>query len=55
MFRSDFRCKVWVGVFIFWIVEIVDDVKMKSNENIYCYVIDILHDNMFNYTLKLGK
>lgn len=35
MFRSDFRREVWVGVFIFWIVEIVDDVKMKSNANIY--------------------
>ncbi|GEM_PF-1242198 len=35
MFRSDFRREVWVGVFIFWIVEIVDDVKMKYNANIY--------------------
>ena len=35
MFRSDFRREAWVGVFIFWIVEIVDDVKMKYNANIY--------------------
>lgn len=40
MFRSDFRRKVWVGVFIFWIVGIVDDVKMKYNENIYWYIIE---------------
>ena len=35
MFRSDFRREVWVGVFIFWIVEIVDYIKMKSNANHY--------------------
>lgn len=40
MFRSDFRREVWIGVFYIWIVEIVDDVKMKSNENIYCYIIE---------------
>ena len=37
MFRSDFRREVWVGVFIFWIVEIVDDVKMKYNANTVSY------------------
>ena len=45
MFRSDFRRKVWVGVFIFWIVEIVDDVKMKYNANIY-----LLYNSCLLYT-----
>lgn len=40
MFHSDFRREVQVGVFIFQIVEIVDNIKLKSNENIYLYIIE---------------
>lgn len=42
MFRSDFCREVQVGVFIFQIVEIVDNIKLKYNANIYL-LYDIEH------------